>query len=69
MLGAFNVLPHIGIIMVKPGSDAVTVSAEAPEVVFSVGARRKGATACLAASVRGSPTQPAGDVLVVTAGV
>ena len=61
-LGAFNAVPHIGISMVKPGSDAVTVSEAAPAAVFSVGVRpppyRNGATAFLAASDgRGSPLQ------------
>ena len=53
-LGAFNAVPHIGMIMLKPGSDAVTVSALAPAAVLSVGVRppayRKGAIAFLAAS-------------------
>jgi len=55
-LGAFNDVPQIGMIMAKPDWDAVTVSAEAPAVVVTVGVRlapyRKGATACFCASVR-----------------
>ena len=48
MLGLFNVVPHIGISMLKL-AEAVIVSAVVPEVVFSVGERPPsiGATACL----------------------
>ena len=38
-LGAFNVVPQIGISMVNPDWDAVTVSRPDPEVVLSVGVR------------------------------
>ena len=55
-LGALNAVGHIGINMVKPDWDAVTVSAVDPEAVLSVGVRppayRKGATACLSARDR-----------------
>lgn len=55
-LGALRDVPQIGMIMAKPDWDAVTVSAEAPAVVVTVGVRpapyRKGATACFCVSVR-----------------
>ena len=65
-LGLFNVVPHIGISMLKV-TDAVTVSALPPVAVFSVGERPPiiGATAFLAArDGRGSPLQ-VGVVLVI----
>lgn len=69
-LGLFNDVPHIGISMLKLGSDAVTVSAEPPVVVFSVGERPPansiGATAFFSAvDGRGSPLQ-VGEVLLIT---
>ena len=72
----FNAVPHIGISIVKPVWDAVTVSAVAPTAgagMLSVGVRppkyRNGATACLAVSDgRGSPVQLEGDVLVADHG-
>ena len=68
-LGAFNAVPHIGISMLKLGSDAVTVSALAPAVVLSVGERPPansiGATAFLSAvDGRGSPEQVGGALLI-----
>lgn len=68
-LGAFNAVPHIGISILKLGSDAVTVSAAAPAAVFNVGVRPPansiGATAFLAATDgRGSPLQ-VGAVLLI----
>ena len=63
----FNVVPHIGISMLKL-AEAVIVSAVVPEVVFSVGERPPsiGATAVLAAADgRGSPVQ-VGELLIIT---
>ncbi|MGY2805168.1 hypothetical protein ACVIHF_001898 [Bradyrhizobium sp. USDA 4506] len=55
-LGAFKDVPQIGMIMAKPDWDAVTVSAEAPAVVVTVGVRlapyRKGAASCFSAADR-----------------
>ena len=72
-LGAFNAVPHIGMIMVNPGWAAVIVYGEAPPATLSVGAglpllNRKGATACLAAVDRGSPLQ-VGVVLLMAASI
>lgn len=51
-LGALSAVPQIGISMVKPGWDAVTVKAFAPAATASVGVRppekRNGAAFCSA---------------------
>lgn len=66
-LGLFNVVPHIGISMLKV-TDAVTVIALPPVVVLSVGERPPiiGATAFFSArDGRGSPAQ-VGEVFFIT---
>ena len=64
-LGAFNAVPHIGISMVKPAWEAVTVKLLPLAPTVSVGVRRpkyrNGAAFCLAVVDRGSPVQPDGD--------
>jgi hypothetical protein len=69
-LGAFSVVPQIGMIMLKPGSDAATVSALAPAVVL--GDRRETAehwadAFFAAADGGGSPLQ-VGVVLLIAGG-
>ena len=55
-LGEFKDVPHIGISGAKAVRDAVTVSAEVPAVVVTVGVRpapyRKGAVVCFCAVVK-----------------